>query len=312
MARRAARSIWALKPGSDAPLAAGPRAPRPCLAASFATGLISAVAMGLGTAPLAAETAQAPARVVSMNLCTDQLAMLLAAPGQLVSVSHLAADPLSSAMVEAARAYPPNRGSAEQVYQMRPDLVLAGTYTSLAAIDLLRQLGVPVLQVPPVTALDQVAPQIRQVGRALGRTDRAEALAARFEADLAALAVTLPPVSAALYYPNGYTVGEGTLANDVLQHTGFANVGAAAGLTGGGTLPLERLVMAAPAMIVTSTPYPGASRSEDILSHPALAALRDSAGLAVTTDADWICGTPALLGAVAAMKAAREGLEGGG
>ena len=36
--------------------------------------------------------ADAPARVVSMNLCTDQLAMMLAAPGQLVSVSHLATE----------------------------------------------------------------------------------------------------------------------------------------------------------------------------------------------------------------------------
>ena len=62
-----------------------------------------------------------------MNLCTDQLAMLLADPGQLVSVSHMALDPLSSAMVEEAEAFTINRGGAEQVYLMRPDLVLAGT-----------------------------------------------------------------------------------------------------------------------------------------------------------------------------------------
>lgn len=302
MPPRAVRSIWALKPASRHRAAA----------ALVAAAVVSAAVPGLGTGPLAAETARVPSRVVSMNLCTDQLAMLLAAPGQLVSVSHLAADPLSSAMVEEARAYPPNRGGAEQVFLMRPDLVLAGTYTSVAAVDLLRQLGVPVLQLPPVTALDQVAVQIRQVGVALGREAEAEALAARFEADLAALAVALPPVTAALYYPNGYTVGEGTLADDVLRHTGFANAARDAGLAGGGNLPLERLVMADPAMIVTSTPYPGASRSEEILAHPALAALRDSAGLAVTTDADWICGAPALLGAVAAMKAAREALAGQG
>ncbi len=244
-----------------------------------------------------------------MNLCTDQLAMLLAAPGQLVSVSHLAADPLSSAMAAEAAAWPANHGQAEEVYLLHPDLVLAGTYTSLAAVDLLQRLGVPVVQVPPVTALDQVAPQIRLVGAALGRNPEAEALAAAFEARLAALAVDLPPVTAALYYPNGYTVGEGTLADDVLRHTGFANAGAEAGLTGGGTLPLERLVMAAPRLIVTSTPYAGASRSEEILAHPALLALRQTAGVAMTTDADWICGTPALLDAVAAMKTAREALE---
>ena len=50
----------------------------------------------LAAAPAAAQ--EAPARVVSMNLCTDQLAMLLAAPGQLLSVSKLARDPMSSAM----------------------------------------------------------------------------------------------------------------------------------------------------------------------------------------------------------------------
>ena len=60
-----------------------------------------------------------------------------------------------------------------------------------------------------------------------------------------------------MYFPNGYTTGDGTLTNEVLVLTGFRNVGAEAGLTGGGILPLERLVMADPAMIVTSTPYPG-------------------------------------------------------
>ncbi|MFZ1470877.1 MAG: ABC transporter substrate-binding protein [Paracoccaceae bacterium] len=253
--------------------------------------------------------ADAPARVVSVNLCTDQLAMLLAAPGQLVSVSHLASDPRSSAMVDQAAAYPQNRGGAEQIYLMHPDLVLAGTYTSLASVDLLRSLGVTVLQVPPVTSLDQVSQQIMLIGQALGRQDQARALADEFQSGLAALTVTGPKATAALYYPNGYTTGSGTLADDVLAHTGFANVGADAGLTGGGILPLERLVMAAPQVVVTSTPYPGASRSEEILSHPALQDLALKAGFTATTDADWLCGTPALLRAVQQMKTAREAIE---
>ena len=51
--------------------------------------------------------ASAPERVVSIDPCTDQLALMLAAPGQLVSVRHLATDPRSSAMAEEAR--PPRR-----------------------------------------------------------------------------------------------------------------------------------------------------------------------------------------------------------
>src|SRR5690606_26804811 len=120
---------------------------------------------------LAEPPSRPPSRVVSMNLCTDQLAMMLAAPGQLVSVSHLARDPLSSSMVEEAAAYPENRGQAEQIFLMKPDLVLAGTYTSLASVNLLRGLGVPVVQVAPVNSLDGVSEQIILIGQALGREE---------------------------------------------------------------------------------------------------------------------------------------------
>ena len=74
--------------------------------------------------------AERPQRVVSMNLCTDQLAMLLAAPGQLISVSYLAQDARSSAMAEAAQGFEMNHGLAEEIAFLRPDLVLAGRYTT--------------------------------------------------------------------------------------------------------------------------------------------------------------------------------------
>jgi len=259
-------------------------------------------------ASLSPALADAPGRVVSINLCTDQLAMMLAAPGQLVSVSHLASEVQSSSMVEEARAYPMNRGQVEQVFLMRPDLVLAGTYTQVSTVDLLRRLGVDVVQVPPATSLAEAVEQIRIVGRALGQEAKAKAIADAFAADIEAARFAGDSRTAAFYYPNGYTTGSGTLANEVLELTGFANIGAEAGVTGGGILPLERLVMAAPEMIVTSSPYPGASRSEEILMHPALAALRATAGTARVTDADWICGLPSLLRAVEGMAAARAGL----
>lgn len=249
--------------------------------------------------------ADVPQRVVSMNLCTDQLAMLLAVPGQLLSVSHLASDPMSSTMVEEAKAFPENRGGAEQIFLLQPDLVLAGTYTSLASVSLLQGLGIEVLQLPPATSIADVAGHLRIVGKALGQEAKAETLATEFETALAKYRYLGQSATAAMYYPNGYTTGEGTLSDDVLRLTGFRNIGAEAGVTGGGILPLERLVLAEPDMIVTSSPYPGASRSEEILMHPALLEVRARAAAARMTDADWVCGTPALLRAIEAMAAAR-------
>lgn len=295
MARRAGQSMSVFVPSSD------------LIRAAVLALVWAGAAMAEG--PASDVPAQAPPlRVVSINLCTDQLAMLLAGPGQLISVSHLASDPLSSSMVEQAAGYVQNRGGAEQVYLMHPDLVLAGTYTATATVELLTGLGVKVVQVPPADTLAQVVDQMRVVGAALGRADAAEAMVARFQSDLTALAVPGDKAPAAMYYPNGYTAGAGTLSDEILTLTGFHNVAGEAGLTGGGILPLERLVMAAPKMIVTSTPYPGQSRSEEILTHPALRAVRDKAARARMSDADWVCGTPYLLNAVRGMAEARHAL----
>ena len=57
--------------------------------------IVTVLAMMLPAVGIAAGP---PDRVVSVNLCTDQLAMLLARPGQLISVSHLAADETISLM----------------------------------------------------------------------------------------------------------------------------------------------------------------------------------------------------------------------
>ena len=112
--------------------------------------------------------------------------MMLAAPGQLVAVSKLADDPLSSVMVEQARGYAKTMGQAEQVYLMHPDLVLAGTYTSRASVALLRRLGVEVVELAPASRLSDVTDHILTVGAALGREPEARALADGFAADLAA------------------------------------------------------------------------------------------------------------------------------
>ena len=277
---------------------AGPRALR---AAGLALAALFALA-GPGRAE------SPPERVVSINLCTDQLALMLAAPGQLVSVSRLAQDPRSSAMARQAAALPANSALAEDVFLHRPDLVLAGTFTSRATVSMLRRLGVEVVELAPAYALTDVRDRLRTVGAALGRETQAERAVARFDADLAALRAEIAErPRAALYYANGYTNGDRTLAGDIIAAAGFANVASELGLSRGGHLPLERLVMAAPALVVTGQPHRGAARAEEVLRHPALAAL--DGGHTSTTDRDWICGTPHVLRAVSEMAAARHALQ---
>ncbi|WP_294932236.1 ABC transporter substrate-binding protein [uncultured Paracoccus sp.] len=266
------------------------------------------VALGLGLPALAAP----PQRVVSMNLCTDQLAMLLAGAGQLISVSHLARDPLSSSMTEEAARYRVNHGLAEEIHRLRPDLVLVGSHSAPATVAMLERLGVPVAVFPPAGDFDGIRANLGKMGEVLGREAEAEAQISAFDQGLAALVDELAArPRAALYEANGYSTGDSSLAGQIMLAAGLDNIAAEAGLTGGGVLALEQLVLANPDILIRGRRYAGASRSEEILGHPALAALAEGAGQGVIADHDWVCGTPRVLAAIAALREIRLELEEG-
>ena len=249
-----------------------------------------------------------PNRVVSMNLCTDQLAMLLAYPGQLISVSNLARDPQLSVMADRAAAFPANRGQAEEVFLMHPDLVLAGGFGG-APVAMLERLGVRVVTLAPPQSLEDVRQAITSIGAALERSEAAGAILADFDARLARLRRTPganPPV-VATWGANGYTAGADTLAGDVIKAAALAPLAARLGMTGSGSIPLETLVMADPALIVTGSRYPAASRAEEITAHPALA--RMNAYPVTVPDAEWACGIPQVLDALDRLTQVAEAVE---
>ncbi|MEM7528375.1 MAG: ABC transporter substrate-binding protein [Pseudomonadota bacterium] len=262
--------------------------------------------------------AEAPARVVSMNLCTDQLAMMIGAPGQVVSVSHWSARPSASNMAEAANALPLNIGSAEQIYLMRPDLVLAGAFTNRTSVDMLRRLGIQVEIFRAAKSLEEVSETILRLGRLLGRDAAAKALDEGFRNKLAVLeerAARLPREGGAYHFPNNYTSGAKTLGHGVMDAAGLDNAAAALGLTGAARLDLEALVMLDPFLIRTqSLSGTAIGRSYEPADHPALEALTARRQGAVLAERWQVCGTPFVTHAIEALIDAREhngGPEGG-
>lgn len=262
--------------------------------------ILAAVLIAAALPAASESTGAAPQRVVSMNLCSDQLAMMLAAPGQLVSVSSLAQDPRLSPMADQAAAYTPNTGRAEEIYLMRPDLVIAGTYTPAATVAMLRRLGIRVETPPPAEDFDAIRAEITRMGDLLGRKDAARNLLTRFDADLAAARSPTGRGRAALYHANGFTSGPDTLAGSILDAAGYANIAADYGITATTPLPLELLVMAHPDRLITGAKWPGQSRGEAILDHPALAAAAPAK--AQVTDLHWTCGTPFVTRAIRSLE----------
>jgi len=287
-----------------------PRAARSTSGSVRPSKIITLVAaLVLSGAAALADTA--PRRVVSMNLCADQLAMLVADPAQILSLSYLSTDPRSSAMHVEAAAFPQNTGLAEDIYLLEPDLVLAGRFTGVATVNMLKRLGKRVEVFMPAYSLEDVRDRVLQMGRVLKREAQAAELVARFDAELAALRsdVKQRPL-AALYYANGYTTGDQTLAGQILLAAGFENATTRAGQMRAGNLPLEVLVMMQPDTVVTGAKYPGQSRSEAILDHPVIQALQSDRHTGTVADSDWLCGTPYVLNAISHLVDLRRRVEG--
>src|SRR5665647_3724329 len=67
-------------------------------------------------------------RIVSMNVCTDQLLLPLADPAQILGLSRFARDGWQSWAAEQARRYPTLSGGTEDVLELKPDVVVASSF----------------------------------------------------------------------------------------------------------------------------------------------------------------------------------------
>src|SRR5688500_14449568 len=80
-----------------------------------------------------ARATPAPQRVMSLNACTDVLLLRLLPHERIASVTFLTHESRDASLRALAAGVGSNRGAAEEVLSVSPDLVLAGQYTTPAA-----------------------------------------------------------------------------------------------------------------------------------------------------------------------------------
>lgn len=251
------------------------------------------------------------ARIASLNLCTDQLALLLADKADIIGVSSLARDCTESALCEEARHVPVIQSTAETVLAAKPDVVLAGTFTARLAVRAARENGATVLALPPPSGLDDIPRQIRKVSAAVGHPERGEVLIDDFEKRLKALSLNRTdsnPV-AVVYEANGFVVHKGSLVDDVLAHAGLRNFSTIAGTPPtGGRVRLEVLLAYHPDLLIRDFSGPGRSLAQAMLSSPALTAAFPPPHVTDVPASLWLCGLPQTLDALASLRQARDRL----
>lgn len=270
---------------------------------------LAITALGLcwpgAAALLAAEPA--PRRVVSINLCTDQLLLALAPRSSIAAVSHLAADPTLSASAAAAKGIPVTHGLAEEVLALDPDLVLAVEYATPATVDMLRRLGKRVLVLPLATDFDAIRAAIRTLSAALDAPSRGEALISAFDARLEAAAPRSAVHPTALAYQiNSLAAGRASLLDAAMTAAGFENQASSAKLGPAGRLPLETLVVHPPDLLVmANSPNETRSVSADNLRHPAIQRIMATRPYVEVPMSLWLCGSPHIADAVERLASSR-------
>lgn len=247
----------------------------------------------------------APKRVASANLCADQLALALADPDQIVSLSPLARDTGISFLHRQAEAFPANRGHAEDIARLSADLVLVSPYDSGHMRALLAARGVDFFPVAPWTSLEDGRVQIRALAARLGHPERGEKLIGDIDAALARGRDAAPPARTALALERrGYLPGAKSLVADVARALGLVELSGEAAKGGEGFIGLEKLILLRPDYLIVSDIAGGVEdQGQAFLAHAALAPSYPPQKRLDAPSRLTLCGgpsTPALIDALAA------------
>lgn len=253
-----------------------------------------------------------PKRIVSLNPCLDTILVHVADRDQIAALSHYARDPTASTIADIARTLPYISDSAEEIIQLKPDLILSAGHSSLATRQMLHRAGFPteLFQVPNTVA-DSIN-QVRLIAGLVGHPERGEALIANMEAALAA--IRQPPgakhYTAIVAQPSGLTAGSGTLINEVMTIAGFQNVAARYGISQWGNISLEQVLAQPPQLIlVEGARMEKPNWADRLLSHPALRAIKPAMKSSDFPQPLLFCGGPVLIKTAEALAEARKIME---
>ncbi len=247
-----------------------------------------------------------PKRIVSLNMCADQLLLALADPDQIAALSRYARDPRLNALAAAAAPYPAAPPAAEAVLMLTPDLVLAGGFTPPATRDLLAGQGVRLVDVGSVETLPAAREQIRTVAALVGHPDRGEALVEQIDTTLsAAEAAVHGDGRTALYLQRrGFVSGTRTLIGDLLARLGFRSAADRFDVASVGAVSLERLVASPPdVLIVGARDRVAEDQGTALLAHPALARVTRPETVVEFPEVLSICAGPVLPSAITTLAA---------
>lgn len=270
--------------------------------ASWAAGLLALAVTGAIAVASTVKTLAPtrPQRIVSLNMCADQLVLALADRSQIAGLTRNAAKPELSAEAARARGLRILGTSAEEILEIEPDLVVGMPARRSAAMTALGGQDYNMLDLQSADTVAEIYDAIRQTAAAVGHPDRGEVMIAQMQADLARVPANGRGRVAAYYQRRGFMTGTGTLIDDLMTRMGMVNLATKLGKPPLSQVSLEEMVAAQPDfLIVESATDRVMDQGTEMLHHPAL---RNIPRISIP-QAWTVCGSPAYVKAARGMAA---------
>jgi len=220
----------------------------------------------------ASTTFAAAPRIISMNICTDQLLLAIADPVQIMGLSRFSRDKRQG-LSDKAWQFPILSGGAEDILVAKPDVVAASIFDKRSTREILKANGQKLVEFPIPRTLADVREQIRQMGDLAGHPDRAASEVARLDAAIAGAKQAaagkhfrMLPLSR-----RGWVPGRDSFVGAILAEAGLVSAAGELGISFGGFVSMEEIIKLRPDFLVVTD---SGERAEDdgraFLLHPAL------------------------------------------
>jgi iron complex transport system substrate-binding protein len=213
--------------------------------------MVRAALLCLVLAGCAAQPASRGGGIVSTNPCADAMLVELVPPTRIAAISLYSQDEAATSIpLDVARRFRATAGTAEEVIAMRPDLVVASSFTAPSTREAYARAGLRTLYLDSPATIEASKAQVTELAAAIGAEPAGKAMNARIDRAVAAAADGGPAVPALAWIGGNLVSGSGNLLDEMLVRAGFSDHAAHYGLQFTGYLPIEHVVVDPPRVML--------------------------------------------------------------
>lgn len=248
-----------------------------------------------------------PKRIVSINLCTDEILLRLVEPERVAALTKFSADAEVSTVAVQAQHIKKIQAGIESVQACGPDLLVGGKFSNKETLRFFSLSGIPVLTFGLPKNFEDIYGDIRTLAQAVGEPEKGEALIRGMQEELAELKGVRPhfpetgsdPLRAFFFQSGGFVPGAGTFENAIMEAAGLENLAAVLGIQDYGSLSLEKLIEMKPEVLIfASDQKKRPTVRGEVLTHPAIRKALPGVKIVTLPSALLNCGSPASVEAV--------------